>query len=175
MMYNLKKENLIDQLKKLRNLEMEEIWEIDDKLDFLIALQNYIGDKCHYGEKLYELTKEERVVFLCQLFQMEIYHGSFTCAYYNYAGNFMYEYPKAFRALKAESYAVLIEKANQTFDEKLPTDMNKRREILETSYNERFEMLLQYDYAVHHPMIEETYNIIELCYAYIMENKHCFN
>ena len=175
MKYNFKKKKLIDLLKEFRDLKIEEIWKIDNEFEFLVALYNYIGDKCHYGEALHKLTREEKVVFLCQLFQMEIYHGSFTCAYYNYAGNFMYEYPKVFRELKADKFAALIEKANRTFGERLPTDMRRRQEILETSYNDRFEVLMQYDHEFHNSDIEGQHNITELCYEYIMENKHCFN
>lgn len=51
-------------LKKLRNADINDIWEINDKKAFLIAMKGWVDRKCDYGKRMEQLTPQERVFYL---------------------------------------------------------------------------------------------------------------
>ena len=77
-------------LKKLRNADINDIWEINDKKAFLIAMKGWVDRKCDYGKHMEFLSTQERVFYLTR----ELTHGIYlvwfifisswicdTCAY----------------------------------------------------------------------------------------------
>lgn len=69
----------VDDFNKLWNSsDIKEIWSIKDKSDLVIALYGYLSKKCLYGKKLQELSDEEAVIYLCQVFEGEINNGGFS-------------------------------------------------------------------------------------------------
>ena len=51
---------------------IEDIWKIEEKENFIVAMSQYIGEKCEYGDDMKTLNDEQRVLYITQALEMEV-------------------------------------------------------------------------------------------------------
>ena len=153
-------------------LTLEEIWNIDDKVDFVVEMGFYLGEKCGWGDNISVLTKPERVLYVVYELEGEVNNGGFVQYFRNSSGNQANELVDAFNEIGAPQTAAICEKALSVFGGHVPEDWDERNEVFDALDGDLVDEILSecddafYDY-------EE--NLTELCYAYIMEHKDQFN
>lgn len=159
----------VDNYNELWNSsDIKEIWNIEDKNDFVIALYGYLSKKCSYGEKLKELSDEETVIYLCQVFEGEINNGGFNQFFYNSSGSHSLETLQALKAIGAHKTALIYEKALSVFpDSKVPKGSDAREQILER-FDDKADKILN-DADMDFYKYED--DLLELNYNYIITHK----
>lgn len=151
---------------------MDHIWEITDEDDFVIALSDYIAQKCNYGYEIAALSEAERVFFIAQSLEMEVNNGGFNQFFFNSAGNFSGELVAAFEAIGAVKTAEICQRALDAFGCQVPADRTARQDLLEELEGTEFDDILDqcdsdfYDY-------EENLNALN--YAFVMKHKDQFH
>ena len=151
---------------------LEEIWNIDDKVNFVVEMGYYTVRKCEYGDNISVLTKPERVIYIVTTLDGEVHNGGFDQYFWNSSGDQANELVDAFIEIGAPQTAAICEKALSVFGGHVPEDRDERNEVLDALDGDLVDEILSecddafYDY-------EE--DLTELCYAYIMNNKDQFN
>lgn len=56
----------------------DEIWEIENVNNFLVAMSVYLGKKCAYGEEFERLSEAEQVFYICNEVAQEVNNGGFS-------------------------------------------------------------------------------------------------
>ncbi|MBQ7777694.1 MAG: DMP19 family protein [Oscillibacter sp.] len=150
-------------------LTLDEIWEIEDAAEFVIALCSHVGEKCGYGEAMSALSHPERVFYISQLLEMEVNNGGFDQFFFNSSGNFANELVDVFTEIGAEKTAEICKKAISVFDGEVPLGRDERDDMIQEN-DEAEEILEECDSAFYD--YEEP--LSELVYAYVQKNKAFF-
>ena len=87
------------------NMKVNEIWKIEDKEDFVIEMDQYIAEKCEYGDNMGILNEEQRVFYITQALEMEVNNGGFSQFFFNSDGVFANELVSAFERINATKTA----------------------------------------------------------------------
>jgi len=149
---------------------LTEIWMLEDPSDFVIALSQYIGEKCQYGEKMSVLSEPERVFYVGQLLEMEVNNGGFAQFFFNFSGDFANEIVSAFTKIGAVKTAEICKKAVSIYDGEVPADRDEREDVFVD--DEELEAILEEcDDAFF--AYEEDLNALN--YEYVMRNKMAFS
>jgi len=148
---------------------LEEIWESENEMDLVIALDEYVVKKCRYGDAMESLSAPERVFYITQSLEMEVNNGGFSQYFFNSSGDFANEVVNAFVEIGAIKTAEICKKAVAIFGEKVPADRFERDDVI--SDNEELEEILcECDDAFYkYPDALTTLN-----YEYVMKNKAFF-
>ena len=152
--------------------ELEEIWNIEEKVNFVVEMGSYTARKCEYGDSMLALTHAERVVYIVYTLEGEVNNGGFLQYFWNSSGNQANELVDAFLEIGAPKTAAICEKALSVFGGHVPEDWDERNEVLDELDSDMVDEILSecddafYDY-------EE--NLTELCYEYITKNKDQFH
>lgn len=150
-------------------MNIEDIWKIEDINDFIIALNDYISNKCQYGDDVSVLSEPERIFFITQSLEMEINNGGFLQFFYNSSGDFSSELVYAFTTIEANKTVEICKKALAAFGREIPNDRTKRREMLDEMESDEIDELLEScDNAFY------EYDLDSFNYAYILKNKASF-
>ena len=165
-----KKRKEKQQPKAPQGKTLEEIWAMEDPSDFVIAMSQYIGSKCRYGEKMSALSGPERVFYVGQLLEMEVNNGGFSQFFFNSSGDFANELVSVFTEIGAVKTAEICKKAVSVFGESVPTDRNSREDQLLD--NEELEAFLE-ECDDGFLAYEEDLNGCN--YEYVMKNKAAFS
>ena len=56
-------------------MDLEKIWNLADKTDFLMAINERLNARSSYGEYLERLSAEEQVFYICNLLEEEVNNG----------------------------------------------------------------------------------------------------
>lgn len=148
-------------------MDIDEIWKLENKNDFICAMSGYLCNKCEYGEKIEVLSKEERVIYVIDQLEEEVNNGGFSQYFFNNSGDFANEVVDALRTIGADGMAEICQTACSVFGGKVPERVEERRIEL---VNEQKELWNQCD--------DEFYkypdDLLELNYAYIREKKEKF-
>lgn len=51
-------------------------------------MDDWLGEKCEYGEKIEKLSEAEKVFYLNQILEREVNNGGLSQFFYNASGNF---------------------------------------------------------------------------------------
>ena len=164
-------EKSVQRFQAMSKLEIDDIWNIDDKNNLVIAMFMYISDKCDYGKNLTFLTSTERTFYLCQEFESEINNGGFSQFYFNSSGNYCYETPKALNEIGAMHTSKIVEKANALFGYILPNDKKEREILLDELVTDEMNEKLD---SLDREFYEYKDNLTELNYAYLLVYKTDF-
>ena len=153
------------------SVTMEQLWQIEDPKDFVIALSDYIAQKCQYGEDMSALSDPERVFYITQSLEMEVNNGGFSQFFYNSSGDFSGELVAAFTAIGAEKTAAICQQALSAFPQALPADRDARMDMLEKwESDELDEALEECDNAFY----EYQEDLNALNYRYVFNHKASF-
>ena len=153
---------------------MEQIWNLTDKNDFVIAMKEHLDKKTQYGEDMSVLSKEERIFYITQTLEMEVNNGGFSQFFYNSSGDFANELVGAFAAIGANATVAICQSAIEALGCDIPIDRDERQEMLDE---------LEFEYEWIEEVLEEcdeaffSYedNLNELNYDFVMKNKEQFN
>ena len=148
---------------------LADIWTIEDETDFIIALDEYVGEKCNHGDAMERLSAQERIFYITQSLEMEVNNGGFSQYFFNSSGDFANELVAAFTEIGALSTAEICKKAVAIFGGEVPADTFDRDDVI--SDNEEFEEILnECDDAFY----EYPDALTALNYEYVMKNRAFF-
>lgn len=119
-----------------KNSTIKKIEKIEDINECIIALYEHINKKCRYGEKIDELSKEERVFFITQMVETEVNNGGFIQFIENSSGAFAYEIVDSFLTIGAEKTAVICQNVLDVLGSDMPKDPLKQEDWLLSHVNE---------------------------------------
>jgi len=119
----------LDSLKKKKN--MDEIWNITDKMEFVMVMYSRISKKCKDGEKIESLTMEEKIFYVCKSFEKAINNGSFIDYLRSEKGTYANDLEKYFKAIGAYRTADICKKATEAFGREIPRDDLERDDFLD--------------------------------------------
>jgi len=150
---------------------LPEIQKIEDKDDFRYELSSYILIKSKNGDKLNRLSKQERVLYVIDVCDMEVNNGGFDQYFFNSSGDQCNELVPALTEVKAFETAKICEKALNAFGCKIPSNRAKRNDLMDELESDSFtEKLNECDNEYY----SNEENVNELIYSYVMENKKAF-
>lgn len=105
--------------------------ENENENDSVIALCDYVGELCGWGEKPGNLTEVQRNFYLNQQFEMQVNNGGISQYFFN-AGKFAHETVESLKAIGALKTAAILQSAIDKFPGKrIPKDYDEREEALE--------------------------------------------
>ncbi len=152
------------------DMTLSEIWNIENKNNFVIEMSMYLAQKCEYGDKIEALNEKQRVIYITQAVEMEVNNGGFAQYFFNSSGDFANEIVDAYRKIGAEKTAKICEKAISIYGGEVPKDRAQREDVL-TADDENIDKLLE---ECDNKFFEYEDDLIELSYEYIMNNKEHF-
>ena len=152
-------------------MTLQEIFAMENANSLIIALDEYVGKKCAYGENMGALSVPERIFYITQSLEMEVNNGGFSQFFFNASGNFSSELVHAFTEIGAPKTAAICQKALEAFGKGLPADCEERRDLLdEMESDEIDEILEECDDSFY--AYEDDLNALN--HAYVMKNKAYF-
>lgn len=152
-------------------MTLAEIWTIPDANDLIIALNDYVAEKCEYGDRMDVLSAPERVFYIAQSLEMEVNNGGFSQFFYNSSGDFSGELVAALTEIGALKTAEICKKALAAYGRELPADRDERCDLLDELESDEIDELLEecdnafYDY-------EDDLNALN--HAYVLKHKSAF-
>ena len=164
-----KKEDIANEIANKLNVSDEE----KHIIDFIINKYDYISKKCNYGDNIEKLNEYERVFLVTQILEMEVNNGGFDQFFFNSSGDFSNEIVDAFTKINAFKTAEICKKALSVFNGPVPTDREKRMELLdELEENDEIEEFLN---ECDNQFYKYEDKLEELTYSYLMKYKEFFN
>lgn len=151
--------------------KLKKIWEMEDVNERIVALSEYVAEKCHFGIKMNALSQPERVFFIAQNVEMEVNNGGFSQFFYNSSGDFAGEMTEAFQAIGAEKTAVICRQALDAIGQPLPVNRAERIELLEKIETDALTNALD---ACDNAFYEYQDDLNACNNAYVMKNKADF-
>lgn len=112
--------------------KLNKIWAMEDANERIIALSEYVAEKCRFGIKMEKLSSPERVLFITQNVEMEVNNGGFSQLFYNSSGDYAGDMVQAYREMGAEKTAAICQQALDAIGQPLPRNRAERIELLET-------------------------------------------
>lgn len=152
---------------KIWNADLDTIWNIEDKSNFVIAMNGFVSRKCNYGESLDALTSAEKIFYLSQAFEGEINDGGLSQFILNSGGIYADETLDALKTIGANQIASAYSSILKLFNEPLPKNADEREELLTDDIEEQIDLFdsLFFSYPD---------NLYELNYNYVLKNKEQF-
>ena len=160
--------------KKTETKNIDDIWKIEGKENFIVAMSQYIAEKCAYGDNIEILNEEQRVFYVTQALEMEVNNGGFSQFFFNSSGMFANELIASFEKIGAIKTAEICKKAISIYGDRVPTDRDEREDILtpdDEKKEERIEELLN---ECDDAFFEYEDDLVELNYQFILNNKESF-
>lgn len=153
-------------------VSIEEIWEMEEVVDFIYEMSMYISEKCDYGSNLEALSEAERVFYITQNFEMEVNCGGFWGFFFNTPESVFCETEAALEAIGAVKTVENYRGAVAAFGEEMPSGRAGRISLLsKVGMEECYEILAPYDEVFS--AYEEDLNALN--YAYIQNNRDAFS
>ena len=164
---------LFDMFKKKDKTvnNMERIWELTDKNDFVVAMTERLDRKTQYGHNMSVLSEAERIFYITQTLEMEVNNGGFSQFFYNSGGNFSNEVVSAFHAIGADTTADICRKAISAFGRDIPVDREEREAMLNELESEEIDEILE---ECDNAFFDYEDDLNELNYNFVMKNKESF-
>ena len=164
------KENDINAIKDV-DLDFDDIWKIENKNDFLIALNGWLYKKVNFGEYIEKLSNAEKAFFLVFQLEGEINNGGFSQLFYNSSGDFAGDTAAALREIGAYKVAEIYGRALAACGGTLPKNRDIRKTMLDAVITDEInEILTRCDAEFY----EYPDDLVELNYKFIMNNKTQF-
>ncbi len=153
---------------------IDDIWKIEEKDNFVIEMDQYIAEKCEYGDNMETLNEEQRILYITQALEMEVNNGGFAQFFFNSSGMFANELVSSFEKIGAIKTAEICKKAISIYGDKVPTDRDEREDIItpdDEKEEERIEEILN---ECDDAFFEYEDDLVELNYQFIINNKESF-
>lgn len=151
--------------------KLKKIREMDDVNERIMALSEYVAEKCRFGIKMEKLSRPERVFFITQNVEMEVNNGGFSQFFYNSSGDFAGEMVEAFRAIGAEKTAAICQEALDAMGQQLPQNRAERIALIEAIETDALTEALN---ACDDAFYEYRDDLNALNDAYVQKNKADF-
>lgn len=149
-----------EKSKKIWEMDINDIRTLENRNDFVIAMNSRICKKCAYRDNIDALSNPERVFYITQQCEAEVNNGGFSQYIFNSSGNFSRELVQAFS-----------KKALDAFGRELPSDRNKRQEVLEELNSDEIDRTLE---ECDDAFFEYEDDLLSLNFAYVQKNKDSF-
>lgn len=156
------------------NMKVNEIWKVEDKEEFVIEMDQYIAEKCEYGDNMETLNEEQRVFYITQALEMEVNNGGFSQFFFNYSGMFANEIVSAFEKIGAMKTAEICKKAISIYGESVPTDRDEREAVITPDDEKEEEKIEEILNECDDAFFEYADDLLELNYQFIINNKESF-
>ena len=115
-----------------KRLDIDRLLLSENMNNCIIELDNYICELCDWGEKLDNLTEEQKNFFFNQNLEREINNGGLNQYFYNSSGDFAHETINSLKIISADKTANILQQAIDQFPDKtVPRNRTERQEILE--------------------------------------------
>jgi len=164
-------EKSVKKFNALWDTNLDAIWSIADKNQFLIAMNGWLCQKCNYGEDIGKLTDAEKIFYFSTQLESEVNNGGFSQFFYNSSGDFANETVNSLSAIGADKTAKIYKKALMILGSELPKNRNEREELLDKILIDAVDELLNECDAEFYQYPD---NLEELNYKYIINNKEQF-
>ena len=155
--------------------DIDEIWQMQDKEDFVSTMSQYIAQKCNYGDNMENLNEKERVFYITQALEMEVNNGGFLQFFFNSSGMFANELVASFEAIGAKKTSEICKKAISIYGNEVPMDREKREELLTSDDEEEDEKIEALLNECDDEFFEYEDDLLELNYQFILKNKDSFS
>jgi len=153
------------------DFDFDDIWEIENQTDFLIAMDGWLCKKGNYGEAIEKLSHAERVFYCIFQLEGEVNNGGFSQYLFNSSGNFANEIVDALNEIGAVKMAGICEKALAALGCNIPADRYERQEKLEDVETDEVDEELN---ECDNEFYEYPDDLTELNYQYIIKNRAQF-
>ena len=120
-------------------MNIKEIMQLTDPVDFGSEITEYLDDKTDYGDNLDILNEQEATVFFVEELQMEVMNGGFDQYFFNSSGNNWRKAIPALREIGADKIADLLIKASEVIGCELPEDQDQRQDNMNEKTREGYE------------------------------------
>ncbi len=154
--------------------DINEIWKIENKEEFVIEMDSYIAEKCENGDYIEILNEDQRVFYITQSLEMEVNNGGFSQYFFNSYGNFGNELVASFEKIGAMKTAEICKKAISIFPNKVPTDWGTRQEFLTPDDEKEEERIEELFNECDDAFYEYEDDLVELNYQFIINHKESF-
>ncbi|MBR2054197.1 MAG: DMP19 family protein [Clostridia bacterium] len=151
--------------------KLKKIWNMEDVNERIMALSEYVAEKCQFGIKMEKLSHPERVFFITQNVEIEVNNGGFSQFFYNSSGDFAGEMVEAFQEIGAEKTAVICQHALDAIGQPLPQNRAERIELIEAIETDALMEALN---ACDDAFYEYRDDLNALNDAYVQKNKADF-
>ena len=157
--------------KALWDTDFDDIWSIENKNDFLIAMNGWLCKKSNYGEDIEKLSESEKVFYFVFQLEGEVNNGGFSQFFYNSSGDFANETANALHEIGAYKMEEIYKTAIAALGGAVPKNPDEWEIVLEAAItNEVDEFLSNCD--TEFCMYPD--NLVELNYQFIIQNKSDF-
>ena len=160
-----------DEIEKLGKLSLQDIWNIADKNQFVIAMSGWLDRKCKCGANPAVLSPEEKAVYVVDSFQSEVNNGGFSQYLYNGSGALAGELLASLAAIGADCTAEIYRDVLSLLSPELPADELLRNELLDEVITADISAVMS---AADDRFYTYPDDLEELLYRFIMNHKSCF-
>lgn len=160
-----------DEIEKLWKLSLQDIWNIADKNQFVIAMSGWLDRKCKGGANPAVLSPEEKAVYVVDSFQSEVNNGGFSQYLYNGSGALAGELLASLAAIGADCTAEIYRDVLSMLPPELPADELLRNELLDEVITADISAVMS---AADDRFYTYPDDLEELLYRFIMNHKSCF-
>ncbi len=160
-----------DEIEKLWKLSLQDIWNIADKNQFVIAMSGWLDRKCKGGANPVVLSPEEKTVYVVDSFQSEVNNGGFSQYLYNGSGALAGELLASLTAIGADCTAEIYRDVLSLLPPELPADELLRNELLDDVITAEISAVMS---AADDRFYTYPDDLEELLYRFIMNHKSCF-
>ena len=167
-------ENIKKSVKDFSNLwetDFDDIWNIENENNLLIALNGWLCKKSNYGDNIEKLSAAERVFYIIFQLEGEVNNGGFSQYFHNSNGNFANEVAKALREIGADETADICDTALAALGGEIPVEWALRQETLESVITDSVDKILSECDGAFYKYPDD---LEELNYQYILNNKAQF-
>ena len=147
--------------------DFDNIWNIDNKNNLLIALGSWLSKKSNYGEHPERFSNAEKTIYIVYQLEAQVNNGGFDQFLFSSSGNFANETAAALRSIGAEQAAAICDRAFSVFDQPIPADRQERITLLDYI---RTDIWVQCDTEFY----AYPDNLTELCYDFVMAHREEF-
>ena len=151
--------------------DFDDIWSIDDKNDFLIALGSWLSKKSNYGEHPERFSNAEKTIYIIYQLEAEVNNGGFDQFLFNSSGDFANETAAALRSIGAEQAAAICDRAFSAFAQPIPEDRTEREAFLDDAITDEIDDILSQCATDFYAYPD---NLTELCYDFVMTHREQF-
>lgn len=160
-----------DEIDKLWKLSLQDIWNIVDKNQFVIAMSGWLDRKCKGGANPAVLSPAEKAVYVVDTFQSEVNNGGFSQYLYNGSGALAGELLASLTAIGADCAAAIYRDVLSLLPPELPADEFLRNELLDEVITADISAAMS---AADDRFYTYPDDLEALLYRFIMNHKSCF-
>lgn len=161
----------IDSFNNLWNMDIKDIWNLEDTNAFISAMNGYICKKCKYGDNLSILTLEEKSFYVVNSFISEVYNGGFEQFLFNSSGALLGDLVFSLSSIGADDIIEIYKEVFKILPKTLPKDESQRDDILFKLFTEDVSKLLA---DCDEKFYNNFSNLDDMLYQFVINHKENF-